>query len=98
MQVLMRLGIVRTLLLATLRLLTSQIDTYHGQVQGTMCADEVFCGRAPHRLTRAVRVALAADEADEKVPLTARDGHTTVAAGRQHTRFARPNSRIGAAR
>lgn len=32
-----------------MRLLTSQIDTYHGQVQGTMCADEVFCGRDPER-------------------------------------------------
>ena len=27
------------------------LDTYQGQVQSLLCADEVFCGRAPHRGT-----------------------------------------------
>ena len=32
-----------------MQLLTSKLDMYQGQVQGTMCADEVFCGRDPER-------------------------------------------------
>ena len=39
-----------------MELLTSKLDVYHGQVQGTMCADEVFCGRDPERGTETCTV------------------------------------------
>ena len=41
---------------AALDLLTSQLDTHQAQVQGTFCADEVFCGRDPERGTETCTV------------------------------------------
>jgi len=42
--------------LAALDLLVTKLDDYQGQVQGTFCADEVFCGRDPERGTETCTV------------------------------------------
>ena len=41
---------------AAMALLTGKLDAYQGQVQGTFCADEVFCGRDPERGTETCTV------------------------------------------
>ena len=45
------------------------LDKYQGQVAALFCADEVFCGRAPHRGTEtcAVVEAMASLEYDFEV-------------------------------
>ena len=41
---------------AAMTLLTDKLDEYQAQVQGTFCADEVFCGRDPERGTETCTV------------------------------------------
>ena len=41
---------------AAMGLLTDKLDQYQAQVQGTFCADEVFCGRDPERGTETCTV------------------------------------------
>lgn len=41
---------------AAMKLLTDKLDEYQNQVQGTFCADEVFCGRDPERGTETCTV------------------------------------------
>ena len=42
--------------IAAMKLVNGRMDAYQGQVQGTFCADEVFCGRNPNRGTETCTV------------------------------------------